>query len=261
MKIGLIIMQVLVLSGACWAQGQVGQVLSKESAKNAMAKKSQTKVTSMAEKTRDIVSDYRETLRKIENAKVYNHQMKELITSQVEETKKIKQSIVDLKQTNKEIIPFTLRLLENFKSFVALDVPFQMEERNKRVDGLVALMGKGNISTSEKFRRVLEAYQIENDYGRSMETYKGLHKIGDKEFTVDFLRVGRIFLGLQSIDGKYSAYWDTDSKSWQEASGSYAKSITSGIKIAQKVKAPDLLKLPISHPVLAKATNSTTEVN
>ncbi len=255
MKIWLIILQ-FTISGLCYAEG-TSQALSKESAKNTMAKNSQARVTTTAEVTRDIVNDYRDVLRKIENAKVYNHQMKELITSQTEETTKIKQSIVDLKQTNKEIIPFTLRLLENFKSFVALDVPFQIEERTKRVETLTALMNKGNVSTSEKFRRVLEAYQIENDYGRSMETYKGLHKIGDKEFTVDFLRVGRIFLGLQSIDGSYSAYWDKDSKSWKEADGSYEKSIASGIKIAQKVKAPDLLKLPVSSPILAKAVSAS----
>ena len=243
----------LLMFQSSWAStGE--QALAIEKGKNQLAETSQKKVTGLADKTRDIVGEYREVLRKIENAKVYNHQMAELIQSQSEEKEKIKNNIVELKETNKEIIPFTLKLLASFKEFVSLDMPFLKEERAKRVEGLDVLMKKGNVTTAEKFRKVLEAHQIENDYGRSMETYKGLHKIGEREMTVDFLRVGRVFLGLQSIDGKFSAYWDKQSSSWKEMSGSEASALTNGIKIAQKTKAPDLLKLPVLFPTQAKTS-------
>lgn len=239
-------------------QASANEAIKKETAKTNIAANSQKKVTNTADKTRDIVDKYRETLRKIENAKVYNYQMRKLIESQEEETVNIRKNIVSLKRTNKEILPFTLRLLQGVKDFVAIDVPFLPEERNKRMATLTALMDKGNVSTSEKFRRVLEAYQIENDYGRSMESYRGLYKVEDKEMTVDYLRVGRIFLGLQSIDGSYSAYYDKASKTWKELPGSYEDGVELGIKIARKTVAPNLIKLPIEKAVAATA--ASTEV-
>jgi hypothetical protein len=212
------------------------------------AKDSQKRVSKTAEETKTIVDEYRATLRKIENTKVYNDQLRKLINSQTEEMVSIADQIESIKNTNKEIFPLMDRMISNLEEFIKLDVPFLPDERSRRLSQIKDIMDQAKISTSEKFRRVIEAYQIENEYGRTIEAYRGLQTVGDKELTVDFLRVGRISLVYQTLDGKKSGYWDQQERQWKELSGSYRKPIQFGLKMARKQIAPNLVTLPVPAP-------------
>ena len=64
------------------------------------------------------------------------------------------------------------------------------------------------VAPSEKFRRVMEAYQIEMDYGRTLEAYSGLHTVDGQERDVDFLRVGRTAFIFQTRDGSSLGIWN-----------------------------------------------------
>jgi hypothetical protein len=125
---------------------------------------------------------------------------------------------------------------------VKLDVPFLKEERSRRLAHLRELMGRADVTNSEKYRRILEAYQIENDYGRTIEAYRGTLPDGR---TVDFLRVGRIALIYQSLDADESAVWDPAGDQWVELDSSYRMAIKQGLRIARKQSAPDLIRLPL----------------
>lgn len=209
---------------------------------------SQTRVTKTAEETKTIVDEYRATLRSIENTKVYNEQLRKLIASQKTEMVSIKEQIASIKKTNKEIFPLMLRMIANIEEFIKLDVPFLPEERTRRLTQIKEIMDKAKVSTSEKFRRVIEAYQIENEYGRTIEAYRGLQTVDGKELTVDFLRVGRISLVYQTLDGKTQGYWDQTERKWKELSSSYRKSIQQGLKMARKQSAPNLITMPVPAP-------------
>ena len=130
---------------------------------------------------------------------------------------------------------------------VELDVPFLLEERTERVARLEALMIDPTVNDAEKFRKVTEAYQIENDYGRTIESYKGPLDIGGQTRQVEFLRIGRVAYMYQTEDGTISGVWDQDARRWEEAD-SYKNEIRAGLKIAKKQVAPDLLLLPVSAP-------------
>ena len=65
------------------------------------------------------------------------------------------------------------------------------------------MMERSDVSSAEKFRRVIEAYQIENDYGRTIEAYKGTVPINGNPQEVDFLRIGRVSLAYQSVGGAH----------------------------------------------------------
>ena len=210
--------------------------------------KSQKTIDKIADETQVLLQKYRQTLRRIENAKIYNQQLRETIQSQNEEKKNVAEQIETLKNTNKGIIPLMVSMVKNIEQFVSLDIPFLPKERSKRIVELNELLKRADISTSEKFRRILEAYQVENDYGKTIEAYRGIHKKGDKELTVDYLRIGRIALIYQTLDAKESALWNPATNSWEQLSSSYRKSITEGLKMARKQTAPQLLKLPINAP-------------
>jgi hypothetical protein len=122
-----------------------------------------------------------------------------------------------------------------------------MEERNARVANLDLLLEDPEVNDAEKFRKVTEAYQIENDYGRTIEFYTDMIDIDGESRQVDFLRIGRVALMYQTEDGADSGVWDQASRSWQSADD-YKNEIRAGLKIAKKQVAPDLLLLPVSAP-------------
>ena len=201
---------------------------------------SQKRVDALADQRRDLSSDYRTTLRESEGLKLYLQQLRAQLQSQQEEMAAIRQESQELDRTNIEIQPLMLRMLESVDQFVQLDVPFLKEERVARVARLKEMMPRADVTVSEKYRRIVEAYQIEMEYGRTIEAYRG--KLSDKE--VDFLRVGRVGLFFQTPDGKETGYWDREKKDWV-ADGSYAEGVTEGLKVAKKQTSPNLLIVPI----------------
>jgi len=122
-------------------------------------------------------------------------------------------------------------------------VPFLIEERTNRVAQLKDIMSRADVSTSEKYRRIVEAYQIEMEYGRTLEAYQG--KVGDK--TVDFLRAGRVSLMYQTLDGKETGYWDANEKAFKKDE-SYGDALRAGLKVAKKQAAPDFIRVAVPAP-------------
>jgi hypothetical protein len=98
----------------------------------------------------------------------------------------------------------------------------------------------------------MEAYQIENEYGRTIEAYRSTLERGDREVTVDFLRVGRIALVYQTLDEADAGAWDQETRSWVPLDSSYRSAIRQGLRIARKQAAPDLIRLPLPPPESAK---------
>ncbi len=92
----------------------------------------------------------------------------------------------------------------------------------------------------------MEAYQIEMDYGRTLEAYSGLHEVAGQQRDVDFLRVGRTALIFATRDGSELGIWHKQSRQWQPLPDSYRTEITKGLRMAKKQLAPDLLSLPVA---------------
>jgi hypothetical protein len=109
-------------------------------------------------------------------------------------------------------------------------------------------MNRADVTISEKYRRILEAYQIEIEYGRTLETYQGELGGGEAAPTVRFLRIGRVALLYQTLDGEKTGYFDAGRKAWVE-DDSYRSAVRHGFAVADKAIAPDLLRAPIPAPL------------
>ena len=110
-------------------------------------------------------------------------------------------------------------------------------------------MERSDVSSAEKFRRVIEAYQIENDYGRTIEAYRGSVPIDGNPQEVDFLRIGRVSLAYQSVGGAHTGAWDKEVGDWVELDASEFKNqVSDGLRVARKQVAPDLLVIPVAAP-------------
>jgi seryl-tRNA synthetase len=161
----------------------------------------QEQIIKLDETTRILLADYQSTTKEFESLKLYNDQVQKIINSQIEEIENIILKIDELDKTNQRIVPLMLKMIDSLENFILLDMPFLMTERSTRVLNLKETMDRGDISTSEKFRLITEAYKTELEYGRTIETYRDNILINGVETSADFLRVGRIALTYLTVDG------------------------------------------------------------
>ena len=205
----------------------------------------QEQIVKLDEQTRILLAEYQSTSKEYDSLKLYNDQVQKIINSQIDEIESILIKIDELDKTNQRIVPFMLRMIDGLENFIQLDLPFLLDERRDRLNNLKVTMDRGDISTSEKFRLIIEAYKTELEYGRTIEAYRDNILIDDVETSADFLRVGRIALTYLTVDGSKGGYWDTNSQSWEKASSSIKRSTADALKVASKQAPPALIKIPV----------------
>ncbi len=234
---------VLVFGAASSLAGPLETSIAIEQEMNKASQATQRTVDTLADQTLDMAQTYQLTLQSIDSIKRYNRSIEGYISRQEAEMDSIQTQMDGIDATERAVIPMMEDMIETLDQFVAMDMPFLKEERTERVKFLSEMMLRADVSNSEKYRKILEAYQVENDYGTSVGAYEGTLEGEDK--TVDFLRVGRVALVWQSRDEQSRAYWDNTSRSWVPLGDEYRKSISEGIKMARGQANLDLVKLPI----------------
>jgi len=224
-------------------------ILKVGEAKNNAARKSQVKIDRLADETRDLLGDYKTVVKQVDGLKVYNARLQRQIENQNKRVEKIEASISQVTIIQRQMTPLVIRMIDGLEQFVELDVPFAQEERMQRIGFLRSSLDRADVSVAEKFRGVLEAYNIELQYGRGMDTYRDTIELGGTQREVDFLRVGRIALVYQTTDGTISGAWDKSAGAWVDLpSGEYDAAIRKGIRIAKKQATIELLNMPVSAP-------------
>lgn len=210
------------------------------------AQKSQEKIDNLSDETTDMLAEYRDVLRQTQSLKSYNDQLQSLVDSQQEEMASITEQLNNIETTQHDIVPLMLKMIDVLQQFVSLDIPFLKQERQTRLEALNTMMGRADVSLAEKYRRIMEAYQVETEYGRTIEAYQADLEDGETKKTVDFLRIGRVSLYYLTLDGKEAGMWDNDKKQWVTLSDDYIQPITDGLKVAKKQLPPDLMVLPVN---------------
>jgi len=218
-----------------------------------IAQESQQRIDKLVDQTNDLHVKYKTVLKEIEGLRVYNRQLEKQISNQEKEMAELNDSIDRVTEVERQITPLMLRMVDALEQFIELDVPFQLDVRREGIERLRELMDRSDVAASEKFRNVLEAYQIESAYGRTFEAYEGTIDIEGQEQNVDFLQVGRIALLFQTRDGETSGAWNQATREWEILPDTYRSSITQGLRVARKQAAADrLLPLPIPAPEKAQ---------
>ena len=213
---------------------------------NESAATSQEKINGITDQIDSKLQQFKTLMKEIEGLEVYNTQLRKQINNQEQEMADLNAAIDEVSVVERQITPLMMRMIDGLEQFVALDVPFLPEERANRVADLRAMMDRADVAASEKFRRVMEAYQVEMDYGRTMEAYSGIHSINGQERDVEFLRLGRTALIYQTRDASMQGVWNKQTRQWEELDSSYRTQITKGLRMAKKQLAPDLLMLPVA---------------
>lgn len=233
----------LTAAPASTQTAKVNTVISEQVKAEEAARASQKRVEQLDDEATKMLADYRQMLAESTSLKSYNEQLATQVKSQEEQVADMTQQLTQIETTSREVLPMMDKMLATLDQFVKLDVPFLIDERTNRVAQLKDMMTRADVSTSEKYRRIVEAYQIEMEYGRTIEAYQG--KVGDK--TVDFLRAGRVSLMYQTLDGKETGYWDANEKTWKK-DDEYGDAIRAGLKVAKKQAAPDFVTVAVRAP-------------
>lgn len=207
------------------------------------AANSQQKVDQLDDDYQALLQDYRATNGEIDQLKLYNKQMTAIVENQQTEIVKIDQQIRDIEFTEQGILPLMSQMLDSLESFNQLDLPFLQKERETRLAKLRQLMTRADITISEKYRRVLEAFQIEVEYGRTLETYR--EKSADN-IVYDYLRIGRTALYRLTLSADRAWAWDKASKDWLLLDSSLLRDLRKAQDVARQSAAPELLTLPLS---------------
>lgn len=229
----------------CLQAGSLDHAIDTQVNTDVAAQKSQQHVDSLANETTEMLVEYRDVLSQTESLRAYNDQLDTLVASQKKELDSIEQQLQNIETTQRDIVPLMIKMIEVMTQFVELDLPFLPEERQSRVIELQTLMSRADVSLAEKYRRILEAYQVETEYGRTIEAYQDELTVNDVTRTVDFLRIGRVSLYYLTLDGLEAGIWDVKTGQWQILSTDYLQPIAQGLKVALKQLPPDLLVLPI----------------
>lgn len=244
---------VLAISATTMSYAQLDDVVKTGEAKVKDAQKSQARVDKIVDSSQARLVEYRSLLKQVDGLKVYNNQLSTQISSQLALIDKFEDSTAQVAIIERQMLPLIIKMVERLGQFVELDLPFHEQERAERILFLQDNIGRADVDISEKFRQVLEVYQIENEYGRKIDSYSEIINIDGTDREVDVLRIGRVALVAQTKDTKISAAYDKASKKWVTLDNSmYRNSIKNGIKMSKKQATISMLKLPIPAPVEAK---------
>jgi sugar-specific transcriptional regulator TrmB len=184
----------------------------------------------------------------VDGLRVYNQQQERLIANQNTEIAELNNSIEAVTEIERQIGPLIQRMIDNLEKFVELDMPFLMSERRDRIEFLKDTLDRADVSVAEKFSQVLQAYQVENTYGTTIEAYTDFVDIDGTSRQVDVLKWGRVSLVFQTPDGEVTGAWDNTARQWQILDDRFRTGVRDGIRIARKTMTADLVILPIPAP-------------
>lgn len=215
---------------------------------NQQAKTSQARIDALTEETHKLLNEYKTVLKEIEGLRVYNRQFEKQIANQEREMTQLTDSIDRVTVIERQITPLMLRMIDGLEQFVDLDLPFLLDERHDRVARLREMMDRADVAVSEKFSQVLRAFQIENEYGRTMEAYGDTINVDGVDRKVDVLKVGRVALVFQTPDGEETGMWNKADDRWEVIGDEFTTPVRNGIRMARKQLSVDMLTLPITGP-------------
>lgn len=243
------IVATLLLAWTAFAfAAQVKESLDVVSGTTSSASASQKKIEKLSGETRALLEEYRRLQDGTEYQEAYTRELEQLEQSQRTRIEDLHRQISDAAITRQRIVPLMRSMADALEKFVVLDLPFHHEDRINAVLLLKQRLNQADLSVSAKFRLLLETYQLEQAYGNSVEAWRGPLQWQGEELSVEFLRVGRVALYFQSLDGASSGYWSVDQEQWLPLDPAFNRTIAQALRVARNLVAPELLQLPLAAP-------------
>jgi len=237
-----------IISTSVVSAQSLDEVLGVRATTTQDGRKSQVKIDQLTDQTRDLLSQFKQVMKVVDGLKVYNQQQERLIRNQESEMAELNDSIDNVTVIERQIGPLIERMIDNLEKFVSLDIPFLLKERQDRIEFLKETLDRSDVAVSEKFSQILQAYQVENSYGSTIEAYTDVIELEGKERQVDLLKWGRVSLVFQTPDAATTGVWDNKARDWVIVGDEFRSGVRDGIRIARKTQTAGLVQLPVAAP-------------
>jgi hypothetical protein len=234
-----------LISTTIYAQEIVDQTINTQVEASNVSIEIQNKIDELDIESKKIYFDYKDTLNEFNSLKNYDDQLSKIIDAQIIEISSINEQLDSLDSINIDILPLLKRMVDSLSKFITLDIPFLIEERKLRLQDLDTLIVRADVTTAEKFRKIFEAYQLEANFGKTIESYQGFLTIKESEKAVDYVRLGRLGLYYRTPNGKETGYWNSNSQQWVHEGSSLDDEIKAALDIANRQSPPNFIKLPV----------------
>jgi outer membrane murein-binding lipoprotein Lpp len=251
MRLGTVVKALCLLSVISASEvyaASLDDVLGVRSSTTIEGAKSQAKIDEVTEQTRDLLQQFKTVMKVVDGLRVYNQQQRRLIQNQEDELSELEQSIDNVTVIERQIGPLIEKMIVNLEKFVELDIPFLISERRERIEFLKDTLDRADVSVAEKFSQVLQAYQVENTYGTTIEAYTDVIELEGKSRQVDMLKWGRVSLVFQTPDAESTGVWNNETRQWVMLPDEFRTGVRDGLRIARKTQTADLVHLPVSAP-------------
>lgn len=217
-----------------------------QSKTNKASAASQQRIDNSADTTLSHKAEIEQLREEIKNLEIYRNHLSALVENQQQESVSLQTQIEDIKQTRQGIVPLMYQMIDGLKASIENDKPIKKAQREERVNKLEAQMTRADVSDAEKYRRILEAYQIEVDYGIKLGNYQGPIELGGNLIEADVLYLGRVSLVARSLNGGQYWNWNQSAKQWQPLDSGVKAELDKAFSIANQQIAPGLVTLPVS---------------
>lgn len=207
---------------------------------------SQQRINSSSDLAFALKADIEALQAEVDSLTIYRDHLESLVQSQEQEMRSLDEQLAQIDTTKRSVVPLMYRMLDGLKAIIESDKPIRLQARQQRLDKLEAMMGKANISDAEKYRRILEAYQIELDYGTKLGHFTGSILADGANREAEQLYIGRVVLVARSLDLQHFWSWDTQQARWLPLPAELGPEVNKAFAIANKQASPALLTLPVS---------------
>ena len=193
---------VATLAAPAYAQS-LGDALDTGEQATRRAEQVQQQINQLDDERSDMVREYRTLLQRRDAAELFARQQEQVVASQRREIESLTDQLGRIDEITAETVPMLMDMIADLKAFVAADLPFKGDFRQARLDGLDAAMADPAVSTAERYRLIIEAYQAEMEYGSTIDTWEEVHPVNGEDTTVEMFQYGRVALVFITPDDRY----------------------------------------------------------
>jgi hypothetical protein len=151
--------------------------------------------------------------------------------------------------TATDLLPLARRMLAALEAHLARDLPFLAGLRRQRLDEARAALADPRRGQAEKFRRVLEAWRREAEYGYTLGVEEAATDCAGAPGASTLVRVGRVGYYCLEPEGARAARWDAAAGGWQPLEDpDEVAEVARAAAMAREQAPAGLLVLPIPRP-------------
>lgn len=215
--------------------------------------RSQQRVEELDDQAAELLGDYRAAQKQRDLLRRFNESRAREVENQLLEIQGLEQDVENIEGLQRATTPLLEDMVATLEKFVAADIPFLQEERSERMDRLRSVMSDSTQTAASRYGLIMEAYQIENEYGRTLDSYEGVVDNDGEQLKVQYLRIGRLALIYKTADNSILRIYDRGSRSFVDLNKSFMPDVVTAIRIANEQLPPDLMIIPVQAPVQTAA--------